>query len=156
MIQRKIAISFLLGGICLALGVLSGKVIAFEDGFSSPQVDLGEQTLRIQPFSEISLVGGRLGLPLYEMRNLFFVRISYECHGDKSQGIEIIKNGTAAIASEVFHVGKKCNQTFRSPSPMAGTLTVRFRYGGKRFEERAVIDRRTHFSCPLWDMLMSA
>jgi hypothetical protein len=143
-----------IAGASLALGLVTGKLLAIENGFSSPKVKLGEQSIQIRPVSEVLPAGTKLGLPLFEMRDTFFVRISYECSGEDSE-MAIIKDSKATLASEVYRVGQKCYQTFRSSSPMTGVLTVRLKRNGEWYEENVGIQRKEMLSCPLWDMLMS-
>jgi hypothetical protein len=153
--MRKIPTLLGIIGVFLTLIIFTGKFLALENGFSSPTVKVGGETIQIQPVADSRRTGTKIGLPLFEMRDLFFIGLSYECSGNENKEIEIVKNGTAAIASETFRADQRCYKTFRSRFPMVGALTVRLRYNGQVFEKNVDIQRKTTLSCPLWDMLMS-
>jgi len=152
MMWKRTSKALLIAGVIVILGIFTGKLMAINNSFSAPNVKVGGHIVRIVPVSEIQPTGTQFGLPLFEMRDQFFIKIVHKC-GSK---VEVIKNGNIALASEPYHSDGMCYETFRSEAPMIGSLTINLLHDGKRYSEAAVIQRKKRLSCPLWDMLMSA
>lgn len=152
MIQTKTIKTLLVVGVIVILGMFAGKLIAINNSFSAPSITAGGHIVRIDPVAEIMSAGTQFGLPLFEMRDEFFIRIAHRC-GSK---VEIIKNGKITLASDPYHSDGICFQTFRSEAPMMGSFTINLLHDRKRYSEVVAIQRTKRLSCPLWDMLMSA
>lgn len=156
MINRKIVTSLVITGPLVAVGIFSGKILAFDQTFNSPKITMGEDTYEISPVVEIEPVGTKFGLRFFRMRDEFFVRVSYLCTDAKGRDVEIYKDGVLATPSEVFRSSQKCHTTFRSESRMGGNFTMRVTRGPDKYEKSIVLRRITGLSCPWWNMLMSA
>jgi len=141
-----------IAGVVIAMGIFLGKLVAINNSFSSSNINVGANEIRIDPVADVKQAGTKFGLPLFEMQNQFFIKIAYECGPE----VEVIKDGTPASASSPYRSGKLCYQTFRSQAKMSGDFTIKILYNGNSYSKNVEIRRRDRLSCPLWDMMISA
>ena len=139
----------------VAIVLFTGQVVAFSDEFSQVRLKVGGRHVEIRPDSLISRAGRKLGLPLYEMEDTFFVTISYSCSSATDGELQVIKDRSLASASAVYPSGGRCYMTFRSPSTMRGVMTIRFKTSEGWDETNVVVKRSMSFLCPIWDRMAS-
>jgi hypothetical protein len=154
--KKILYLTLSVSGVLIAVGVLNGSLVAVQKGFASSKEKVGAKTLHIEPASEVLVIGRKLGIPILEMSDRFFIKIDYKCDGGSHSIIGISKDSSEVNSSEVYVSGQRCYQTFWSSSSMAGEFVLKLREGGANYEKKIEIRRETKMSSPLVDMIMSA
>ena len=139
----------------LAIVLFTGQVLAFSSEFSKAHLTLGGRHLETRPASLMSRTGWKLGLPLYEMEDTFFVIIFYSCSSAADAELQVLKDGALTSASDVYPSEGRCYMSFRSPSTMSGVMTIQFKTPDGLHETDVRVERSLSFLCPIWDRMAS-
>jgi hypothetical protein len=140
----------------LAVGLFSGKLLAFSSSFSTVKVTLGDRIFHVRPQSQKVRKGSKLGLPLFEMRDVLVLNISYKCAPEGAGQLELRKDAELVGSSEIFTSGGKCFVNFGSSSKMNGEADLRFRIGDDVYESQIQLKRNVTVFSPMWEMIGSA
>jgi hypothetical protein len=140
----------------LVLSARACNVVAVSNEFPEADYQLGGRSFHIRPAAVVDRTGSKLGIPRYEMKDAFFINVSYKCSSKYDGLVEVVKGGSLASASDVYPSGTLCHMNFQSSSPMTGEFTIRFISAGNSHEKTISLKRRVTLMSPVWEMINSA
>jgi hypothetical protein len=140
----------------LAIAARSCNMVALANNYSEVDVSLGARSLHIRPAAEVENAGSKLGVPRYEMKDTFFINVSYACDSEIDGTVEVVKDGSVVPASDVYPSGGRCYMNFVSSSPMSGVFTIRMTSSDGYYERLVSLQRGLSFMSPVWERINSA